>query len=101
MLWLGYASFLLFMHHNGMSSTEKLPVLHTTRMLNMFITACQWSLPWVRWTQSTLTHTTPKDEPYLKLPQNSSAQIFQKSKNHTKITGARRVTQSKFHTEDP
>ena len=29
------------------------------------------------------------------------AHIFQKSKSHLKILGARRVTWSKFHTEDP
>jgi len=29
------------------------------------------------------------------------AQIFHKSRNHFQITGARRVTQSNFHTEDP
>jgi Leu/Phe-tRNA-protein transferase len=29
------------------------------------------------------------------------AQIFQKSRNHLKILGARRVTRNKFHTEVP
>jgi hypothetical protein len=28
-------------------------------------------------------------------------QIFQKSRNHLKIIGARRVTRSRFHTEGP
>jgi len=52
----------------------------------------------VRWTQYTFTHTTSMDKPYLKLSQNSGAQIFQTSRNHLKILGARRVTCSKFHT---
>jgi hypothetical protein len=47
----------------------------------------------VRWTQYTFTHTTSMDQPYLKLSQNSGAQIFQTSRNHLKILGARRVKQ--------
>lgn len=47
------------------------------------------------------THTMSMDIPYLKLSQNNGAQIFQTSRNHLKILGARKVTLGKFHAKDP
>jgi len=51
--------------------------------------------------QLTTPSNAESDDWYLKMNINRCIQTSQKSKSHLKILDARRLTQSKFYTEDP